>query len=58
MIKGFLVTGIAQWGAANSFGTRPIWLTITAVLAKYRDMIDVHRAVEHDEELGAYFHCS
>ncbi len=33
---------------------RPIWLTITAVLAKYRDMI-LTCAVEHDEDLGLIF---
>ncbi|STV61593.1 transposase protein [Klebsiella pneumoniae] len=35
---------------------RPIWLTITAVLAKVpRHDFDVHRAVEHDEDLGLIF---
>ena len=34
---------------------RPIWLTMTAVLAKYRHDFDVHRAVEHDEDLGLIF---
>jgi hypothetical protein len=33
---------------------RPIWLTITAVLAKPRHDFDVHRAVEHDEDWGLF----